>query len=385
MVLPLIVFCMYKILPICLEATGRVIWAALLGAHSVSFLFQYIDTALVSQWSASVGGPAEDASQHSESKSDRATAVTQVIGAWEQLRFGFYAAVSTRNVGTPYEVEGVPPFSSDNPDYVPSKGRFLFRKAIRLLICYMALDLGNVTSQPEQNHIVFHRSRVPLANPDNWSLDNLLVRLFSVLGFWASLYCVIELYMGLIAFVIVALDINKVKLWPPAFGPITEAYTVRRFWGIFWHKYQQQKMAKPAAYVTNRILRVPKSTLLSRYTSLFITFLISGYMHALTEIAQDIPWNNSGAVHFFCTQAIAIILEDGAQGIYRRISKPSSKDAVRSLAIYRWIGYLWTTIFLIWSTPIWIYPSLYENKGEEKDLTVPISIVRPLIRLWKPD
>ena len=51
-VLPLIVVCVYRTLPICLEATGRVIWAALLGAHSVSFVVQYIDTAPTSQWGA---------------------------------------------------------------------------------------------------------------------------------------------------------------------------------------------------------------------------------------------------------------------------------------------------------------------------------------------
>ena len=145
-----------------------------------------------------------------------------------------------------------------------------------LLTRYLTLDLGNIVSQPERNHMAFHASRVSLTNRDNWSPGNLLVRSSSMLGFWISLYCVIQLYIGLIAFVTVALGLDKVKSWPPAFGPITEAYTVRRFRAIFWHKYQQQKMAKPAAYVIHEILRVPNGTLLSRYMHLFLTFLISG-------------------------------------------------------------------------------------------------------------
>jgi len=55
--LPVIVICVQQTLPICLEATGRVLWAALIGAHSISFLFQYIDTALLSKWTLEAAGP----------------------------------------------------------------------------------------------------------------------------------------------------------------------------------------------------------------------------------------------------------------------------------------------------------------------------------------
>lgn len=39
-----------------LAATGRVIWVALLGAYSISFLFQHLDTALLTKWRAEVDG-----------------------------------------------------------------------------------------------------------------------------------------------------------------------------------------------------------------------------------------------------------------------------------------------------------------------------------------
>ena len=46
--------------------------------------------------------------------------------------------------------------------------------------------------------------------------------------------------MGAMAFLSVALGISEVKSWRPGFGPISEAYTVRRFGGyalLFSHAY----------------------------------------------------------------------------------------------------------------------------------------------------
>jgi len=153
-VLPIIVICVHQVLPICLEATGRVIWAALLGAHSVSFLFQYLDTALLSKWSAEVGGPTAGR-KSATIRDENSTAKT-----WDRLRFGYHAAVSTRNLGTAFEVPGAPYFSPKEPNYVPSRATFLRRKAMLLLSCYLILDLFTLASQPDQNPVLYNTSRM---------------------------------------------------------------------------------------------------------------------------------------------------------------------------------------------------------------------------------
>ena len=104
-------------------------------------------------------------------------------------------------------------------------------------------------------------------------------------------------------------------------------------------------------------------------------------MHALTEIAEGIPWGRSDAVRFFCTQVMGIMFEDGVQAIVSRMRMQFHGHRVMPPVIYLWAGYVWVAAFLIWSTSIWIYASLYENKGEEKDLTVPFSIIRWLSNL----
>ena len=78
---------------------------------------------------------------------------------------------------------------------------------------------------------------------------------------------------------------------------------------------------------------------------------------------------------FFCTQAVGIIIEDGAQTFYHW-AMPDRKDALIHQPFAKILGYIWVVIFMVWSTPAWIYPSLYANRGEDKDLIVPFSLVK---------
>ena len=227
----MVIACVDQVLPICLPATGRVVWAALLGAHSLSFLLQYIDTALLSKWSAKTNGPSVSATNSPEVKENHPRITANRTTIWGRVRFGYHAAVTTRNVGTPFEIREIPRFSQENPNYVPSKSRFLGQKAILLLSCYLTLDLLTFASQPKQNPIRYHYGRISWRKSENLSVEQLIVRSTSTLGFWISLYCVIQAYMGAVAFVSVALGLSEAKYWPPGFGSLDEAYTIRRFWG----------------------------------------------------------------------------------------------------------------------------------------------------------
>ena len=380
--LPVIGLCVYRAVPICLPAIGRVLWASLIGGHSLSFFLQYIDTALLSRWSVETNGPIGSSKTSLQFKQNHPRQASKKMRKWDRMRFGYFAAVTTRNVGTAFEIKGIPPFSQRDPNYVPSKGRFLSQSVMRLVSCYLTLDLLTFASQPDQNPILYQHDRIPWKNPANLSVEHLIVRSASTLGFWVGLYCVIQAYMGAIAFVLVALDLNEVRHWPPGFGPVSEAYTLRRFWGVFWHQYQKQKTSSPASFITNSILRLPRGTVLSQYTHLSLTFLCSGIEHALSDVAQGLPWGRSGAIQFFCTQATGIILEDALKNTFHSLV-PNGRKHVRLEAFSRTFGYVWVFIFMVWSTPVWIYPSLSANKGEAKDLIVPFSLIRFLSRKFE--
>ena len=232
---PFTLLSLYQIIPLALPATDRVLYAALIGAHSISFVFQYLDTALLSRWKVETGGPSVNrrsiGAGHAEVEQSRLSTGTREYGIVDRLRFGYWTAVSTRNVGTPFQIAGIPRFSSTDPAYIPSRKTFVFGKIRCILFDYLVLDAITLVSQPEQNSTNFAPSKVSWIDADNWSLEPLIIRSTSVLGFWVSLYCIIQAYMSVLALASVAIGISDIKTWPPAFGRISEAQSIRRFWG----------------------------------------------------------------------------------------------------------------------------------------------------------
>lgn len=236
--LPLILLCLCLIIPTCLEKVQRVIWTGLLAGNSTHFLLQYIETALLSKWSFETRGPssrpltAQAPSINGKLKNSGTAKGTSAKEATERLKFGYHTFFSYRYTDTPYEVKGVPPFSIKAHSYVPSRGEFLRRKAIIICVCYLTLDLATSNTEKEQNPRLFSAQNVPFfMRTYNLSTEGLIVRFATTLGLWVSLYCVIQLYMSTIAFVCVACGLDETKCWRPTFGSLSEAYTVRQFWG----------------------------------------------------------------------------------------------------------------------------------------------------------
>lgn len=122
---------------------------------------------------------------------------------------------------------------------------------------------------------------------------------------------------------------------------------------------------------------------MARYTAIFLTFLISGLMHAGSDLAVGISWQRSGSIRFFCTQVVGIMLEDGVQAIYRSTRGMGRTDAHSQLWT-RLIGYAWLSAFLVWSTPAFIYPMVYMNTGEAKDAFLPFSVITLMRSAGKP-
>lgn len=123
-------------------------------------------------------------------------------------------------------------------------------------------------------------------------------------------------------------------------------------------------MSSVAHVLTYKVLRLPRRTRLSRYCHMTVVFAISGIFHALSDLTQGIPPNESGAIQFFIIQVFAIIFEDSITALTRRKTitegyKPYGLTIIGA----RVLGYCWVVAWLAWSTPIWIFPSLQRDKG----------------------
>lgn len=235
--LPFMAICSWSIVLTSLESMHRGPWAAFVGGGSLTFLLQYISTALLTRWSFVTSGPSSGTSpQGLKQDCDRTQKavnemnnVSETLGA--RLKFGFLAATSFRYSGTPYEVRNVPRFSAQDSNFVPSRKEFLRRKAITILICYLVLDFLSLGADPESNAINFSPEMVPVfTRLGDVTGQQLIMRLFVTLGFGAGVYSFQTGIQSIFALVDVGLGLNEVKSWRPMFGSPWDAYTVRRFW-----------------------------------------------------------------------------------------------------------------------------------------------------------
>ena len=232
--LPLILICTHVCVSTALERTERTFWASLYGGSSIGWAIHYVEIALLSRWSYGSRGPNPPYKQRLKNVERRhrdTRGETETAGFLERLRYGYFVAFSFRNCGTPYEVENVPRFSRKDPEYLPTRGTYLRHTAVSALVCYLFLDLSSLGMQPEKNPILYSSERVHLfSRLGDISGEELLSRAGTSVGVWASMYCMLTLYQDVVSFVGVLSHCDDVKSWRPAFGPLKEAYSMRRFW-----------------------------------------------------------------------------------------------------------------------------------------------------------
>ena len=140
----------------------------------------------------------------------------------------------------------------------------------------------------------------------------------------------------------------------------------------FWHQCLRQGLNGHGDVIADSVLKIPRATILSRYTRLFLAFLISGLIHHSSDLAMGIPRAEAGSLVFFLVQPMGIMLEDAMQALNRRSATS------RSFAkVWRIVGYLWVVVFLTWSTPSWFYPQ--QRLDVDPATLLPVRIIGPSI------
>ena len=153
--LPLQVTCVAVVISVALDRTDRIFEASYFAGSGIICLLQYIDTTLLSRWSFQTGSIATKSTTDSGSSSSKGN-VPSRGSIWDRLLFGYRTIFSYRSIGTSAEVKDVPPCSTTDPQYVPSRAQFLLHKIAIFLVCYTILDLATSgPPQPAVNAICF--------------------------------------------------------------------------------------------------------------------------------------------------------------------------------------------------------------------------------------
>lgn len=365
-----------------------------LGAASVFLVILYIDAAVLSRWTFETKSPTsalggldpgirdpdrnEDANTPTSTKS---TSTQPGIFA-ARLLFGFKIALQSRFPRTVWAAKSMPDFPQA---IVPSRASFLIRNVLRCASYILLLRLVNSLGDPSQNPTLFSSTKIPLAgnvihprtSPSAYiDLAQLGSRLLGVLGYWTVQYLIINLLYDILATFSVALHITNVDVWPPVFGRHNETWSLRQFWGRFYHQLIRRGCSSIAHLITYPCLKLRKGSLPARYVFMAVVFAVSAIFHLLSDIAIGIPAHESGAVIFFCCQTPAIMFEDAAKALFQQLAgriggvttrkkhKISySEMSLSERVLIKALGYLWVLIWLTCISPVWIYPAMRRDTG----------------------
>ena len=146
-----------------------------------------------------------------------------------RLKYGIAAASTFR-----YQMEkkSARSVTSDGGKSTAKRSAFLYHTALKVLACYLILDLMGLGADGDSNAKNFAPTKVPLLSRlHEISLVELSMRILVTLGAGVGIYCAQEGLQSSIAFLAVATGLSDAEDWQPRFGSVTEAYSIQRFWG----------------------------------------------------------------------------------------------------------------------------------------------------------
>lgn len=153
--------------------------------------------------------------------------------------------------------------------------------------------------------------------------------------------------------------------WPPIFGDIREAHSLRGFWGQFWHRLVVLPYGNYGKLVAERCFGFRPGSLLYKSVVAFAIFLFSGVMHAIVawELGDSCGWHLDiwwFLLNFAASAAETALLPKSTQGHAVSGAFYSKNCAVlNGGSIRRCVGFLWVFFFFFWSVPKWQYPKIY--------------------------
>ncbi|KAJ5832818.1 hypothetical protein N7474_001129 [Penicillium riverlandense] len=291
-----------------------------------------------------------------------------------RMCYSFELLCQNRGVGTPRQVKGIPSY--------PAYYRYTKKAGITLVprCAFLLRQLAILTWQYAVCDIIQFVGRQRASGPTavvftepewNVPLGEWIERciMHSISWFLISRVFIDSRYR-LVSIVTVGLGMNSPLDWPPLFGRIADAYTLRQFWGTFWHQLLRQPFTAISNWIARDIMHLPRPSVLERYTNICLVFLQSGLLHVLLDAVVGMPTRYSGALPFFTSFTLGIMIEDGIQELYKRMT--GSEGHI----VPRWkraVGHLWVIIWL-GVTSTWYLRPISQNTPPHELSIVPFSI-----------
>jgi len=177
-----------------------------------------------------------------------------------------------------------------------------------------------------------------------------IVRVHDVASVIILDYLMLSAYHDFFAIVFIAAGLDQSWEWPPLFGQITKAYTMRRYWSLFWHRLIYRSFNAHAT-ATSSWLGINQKTIFSSFFNNWLVFLLSGIMHGAVFWKLRAPSAWSRNLKYWLLQPVAFMLERVVQHYWGK-ARSSLRVQHSVLAFFeRIVGYIWVFAWLIWEAP----------------------------------
>lgn len=189
--------------------------------YGTEFVFEMFDLVCVSRVSY-------DGNKHGDSAN-----LPWHLRATMASNWALDAMFNKRGIGRPDQIRNLPVFDRRNPRKAVSRRELLTFRAVRFVLIYIVTDFSS-NQVVEDAEIKFAPGKekilTRLATGDMSGQD--IAEIFgAVAGFGAIGGLSMVACHDLLSILMVGLRGDDTASWPPLFGPISEAYSIRRFWG----------------------------------------------------------------------------------------------------------------------------------------------------------
>jgi hypothetical protein len=250
---------------------------------------------------------------------------------------------------------------------ITSRARFVLQKGLLVLVLFIAWVAGLVSvviwlsvrprdfDPPSYIYFAFNRAA--------------LLRVLTVIQWVFGCYVMLTAIHALVAVIFVGvLCLDNPEEWPPLWGKLLEAYSIRRFWGRFW-----QRIGAPAQLsygkAFSKAVGLRRGSSEEKILVSLCVFTLSGMTHVITNLV--VYGGNEGAENLLYGDAMFLLLnfigglaelcvERLAEHLQPSSQRPGLESAQAAKVILR---YGWVFAFLYCVVPPYQYPQLKEALG----------------------
>ncbi|KAK5999047.1 Acetyltransferase aurG [Cladobotryum mycophilum] len=183
----------------------------------------------------------------------------------------------------------------------------------------------------------------------------------------------LDSYYDVLTIISVSLNLDPPEDWPPLFGDIREAYSVRRFWGRYWHRLIYHSFSAFGGSISTRLFAFKKGGQAARYASNALVFVLSGVMHWFVEYSELGECSDLGQIYYFTLHFVAIAAEEMFQMALRAVEMRVSTDANGHAwwrALKRIVGYVWVASVFMYAEEKFGYPTYYCLYGGVDEIAI---------------